>query len=103
CVDDGLFLDLGRDLLMNGMVHRCYQVGMTTFYHKQSVGLFDAKGKIGGINITERTAKGRYRVAPAFGRYGRVVAEDEDTWMRKNPLEQDHSRQNVPAKYSKKR
>ncbi|KAK5977160.1 hypothetical protein GCK32_004624, partial [Trichostrongylus colubriformis] len=34
CVDDGIFLDLGRDLLMNGMVHRCYQVGMTTFYHK---------------------------------------------------------------------
>ncbi|RCN51542.1 hypothetical protein ANCCAN_02208 [Ancylostoma caninum] len=34
CVDDGLFLDLGRDLLMNGMVHRCYQVDTTTFYHK---------------------------------------------------------------------
>ncbi|KAK6035382.1 hypothetical protein COOONC_27113, partial [Cooperia oncophora] len=36
CVDEGLFLDLGRDLLMNGMVHRCYQVGMTTFYHNGS-------------------------------------------------------------------
>ncbi|ETN84543.1 hypothetical protein NECAME_17113 [Necator americanus] len=34
CVDEGLFLDLGRDLLMNGMVHRCYQVDTTTFYHK---------------------------------------------------------------------
>uniref|UniRef100_A0A158PAC8 Beta_helix domain-containing protein n=1 Tax=Angiostrongylus cantonensis TaxID=6313 RepID=A0A158PAC8_ANGCA len=34
CVDDGVFLDLGRDLLMNGMVHRCYRVGTTTIYHK---------------------------------------------------------------------
>ncbi|KJH50864.1 hypothetical protein DICVIV_03014 [Dictyocaulus viviparus] len=34
CVDDGLFLELGRDILMNGMVHRCYNVDTTTFYHK---------------------------------------------------------------------
>ncbi|CAB3402383.1 unnamed protein product [Caenorhabditis bovis] len=34
CVDDGLFMELGRDLLMNGIAHRCYQVGSTTFYHK---------------------------------------------------------------------
>uniref|UniRef100_A0A8R1DHW8 Abnormal cell migration protein 18-like fibronectin type I domain-containing protein n=1 Tax=Caenorhabditis japonica TaxID=281687 RepID=A0A8R1DHW8_CAEJA len=34
CIDEGLFIELGRDLLMNGMAHRCYQVDTTVFYHK---------------------------------------------------------------------
>ncbi|UMM21468.1 hypothetical protein L5515_003139 [Caenorhabditis briggsae] len=34
CIDEGLFIELGRDLLMEGMVHRCYQVNTTVFYHK---------------------------------------------------------------------
>ncbi|PAV81899.1 hypothetical protein WR25_17313 [Diploscapter pachys] len=34
CVDDDMYIDLGRDLLISGMVHRCYQVDNTTFYHK---------------------------------------------------------------------
>uniref|UniRef100_A0A1I7Z5E1 Abnormal cell migration protein 18-like fibronectin type I domain-containing protein n=1 Tax=Steinernema glaseri TaxID=37863 RepID=A0A1I7Z5E1_9BILA len=35
CIDDGgLFIDLGRDILMNGVVHRCYRINHTTFYHR---------------------------------------------------------------------
>uniref|UniRef100_A0AC35EZF8 Uncharacterized protein n=1 Tax=Panagrolaimus sp. PS1159 TaxID=55785 RepID=A0AC35EZF8_9BILA len=35
CIDDGgLFIELGRDLLMQGVVHRCYKVNNTTFYHR---------------------------------------------------------------------
>ncbi|TKR75923.1 hypothetical protein L596_017144 [Steinernema carpocapsae] len=35
CIDDGgFFIDLGRDILMNGVVHRCYRINHTTFYHR---------------------------------------------------------------------
>ncbi|CAI4227938.1 unnamed protein product [Auanema sp. JU1783] len=34
CVDDLMYVDLGRDMLINGFVHRCYQVDNTAFYHK---------------------------------------------------------------------
>ncbi|CAI2349490.1 unnamed protein product [Caenorhabditis sp. 36 PRJEB53466] len=34
CIDEDLFIELGRDLLMNGAAHRCYQVNTTVFYHK---------------------------------------------------------------------
>uniref|UniRef100_A0A914YI72 Abnormal cell migration protein 18-like fibronectin type I domain-containing protein n=1 Tax=Panagrolaimus superbus TaxID=310955 RepID=A0A914YI72_9BILA len=35
CIDEGgLFIELGRDLLMQGIVHRCYKVNNTTFYHR---------------------------------------------------------------------
>ncbi|CAJ0943042.1 unnamed protein product, partial [Mesorhabditis belari] len=34
CVDNGLFVELGRDLLLDGLLHRCYKVDRTTFYHK---------------------------------------------------------------------
>ncbi|KAF8359469.1 hypothetical protein PRIPAC_94464 [Pristionchus pacificus] len=35
CVDEGgMFIELGRDLLVNGMVHRCYKIDRTTFFHK---------------------------------------------------------------------
>uniref|UniRef100_A0AC34PWF3 Uncharacterized protein n=1 Tax=Panagrolaimus sp. JU765 TaxID=591449 RepID=A0AC34PWF3_9BILA len=35
CIDNGgLFIELGRDILMQGMVHRCYRVNNTTFYHR---------------------------------------------------------------------
>uniref|UniRef100_A0A915PH74 Hsp70-interacting protein N-terminal domain-containing protein n=1 Tax=Setaria digitata TaxID=48799 RepID=A0A915PH74_9BILA len=35
CVDDnGLFIELGRDILMRGVVHRCYRVDKTTVYHR---------------------------------------------------------------------
>ncbi|KAI6188871.1 hypothetical protein M3Y98_00401000 [Aphelenchoides besseyi] len=35
CTDEtGLFIDLGRDILMDGIVHRCYRINNTTFYHR---------------------------------------------------------------------
>ncbi|CAD5221979.1 unnamed protein product [Bursaphelenchus xylophilus] len=36
CSDDEneLFVELGRDVLMNGVVHRCYKINNTTFYHR---------------------------------------------------------------------
>ncbi|VDN89669.1 unnamed protein product [Brugia pahangi] len=35
CVDDnGLFVELGRDVLMRNIVHRCYRVDKTTVYHR---------------------------------------------------------------------
>uniref|UniRef100_A0A9J2PW63 Abnormal cell migration protein 18-like fibronectin type I domain-containing protein n=1 Tax=Ascaris lumbricoides TaxID=6252 RepID=A0A9J2PW63_ASCLU len=35
CVDEGgLFIELGRDVLMGGVVHRCYRIDKTTFYHR---------------------------------------------------------------------
>uniref|UniRef100_A0A914C4U4 Abnormal cell migration protein 18-like fibronectin type I domain-containing protein n=1 Tax=Acrobeloides nanus TaxID=290746 RepID=A0A914C4U4_9BILA len=35
CIDDGgLFIDLGRDILIQGVVHRCYRINNTTFYHR---------------------------------------------------------------------
>ncbi|KAI6171406.1 hypothetical protein M3Y97_01041000 [Aphelenchoides bicaudatus] len=37
CVDEsGLFIDLGRDILTQDIVHRCYRINSTTFYHRQS-------------------------------------------------------------------
>ncbi|KAI1725314.1 hypothetical protein DdX_01970 [Ditylenchus destructor] len=32
--DNGLFVDLGRDVLMDGIVHRCYRVDSTIYYHR---------------------------------------------------------------------
>uniref|UniRef100_A0A915D277 Abnormal cell migration protein 18-like fibronectin type I domain-containing protein n=1 Tax=Ditylenchus dipsaci TaxID=166011 RepID=A0A915D277_9BILA len=29
-----IFVDLGRDVLMSGIVHRCYKLNNTTFYHR---------------------------------------------------------------------
>uniref|UniRef100_A0A914LUD8 Abnormal cell migration protein 18-like fibronectin type I domain-containing protein n=1 Tax=Meloidogyne incognita TaxID=6306 RepID=A0A914LUD8_MELIC len=35
CVDgNGLFIELGHDVLMGGTVHRCYRIKNTTFYHR---------------------------------------------------------------------
>lgn len=35
CVDDdGLFVELGKDILMRNIVHRCYRVAKTTVYHR---------------------------------------------------------------------
>ncbi|KAF7637033.1 hypothetical protein Mgra_00003422 [Meloidogyne graminicola] len=34
CVDGGLFIELGHDVLMGGTVHRCYRVNNTTIYHR---------------------------------------------------------------------
>lgn len=35
CIDDDdLFIDLGRDILLQGIVHRCYKINTTTFYHR---------------------------------------------------------------------
>ncbi|KAL4002596.1 hypothetical protein ACH3XW_4105 [Acanthocheilonema viteae] len=35
CVDDdGLFVELGRDVLMRNIVHRCYRADKTTVYHR---------------------------------------------------------------------
>ncbi|MCP9259334.1 hypothetical protein DINM_002287 [Dirofilaria immitis] len=35
CVDDnGLFVELGRDILMHNIVHRCYRIDKTTVYHR---------------------------------------------------------------------
>uniref|UniRef100_A0A7E4VA34 Beta_helix domain-containing protein n=1 Tax=Panagrellus redivivus TaxID=6233 RepID=A0A7E4VA34_PANRE len=35
CIDEGgLFIELGRDILLNGIVHRCHRINNTTFYHR---------------------------------------------------------------------
>ncbi|VDK62099.1 unnamed protein product [Onchocerca ochengi] len=35
CVDDnGLFIELGRDILIRNIVHRCYRIDKTTVYHR---------------------------------------------------------------------
>ncbi|VDN53882.1 unnamed protein product [Dracunculus medinensis] len=34
CVDDGGFIELGKDVLVNGVVHRCYRIGSVTYYHR---------------------------------------------------------------------
>ncbi|KAE9554793.1 hypothetical protein FO519_001990 [Halicephalobus sp. NKZ332] len=35
CIDEGgLFIELGRDILVDGIVHRCYRINNTTFYHR---------------------------------------------------------------------
>ncbi|VDN41554.1 unnamed protein product [Gongylonema pulchrum] len=35
CVDEnGLFVELGRDIMMHGIVHRCYRIDKTTVYHR---------------------------------------------------------------------
>lgn len=35
CIDDsGLFVDLGRDVLMDSIVHRCYRVENNIYYHR---------------------------------------------------------------------
>ncbi|KAH7731661.1 Protein Y37D8A.3 [Aphelenchoides avenae] len=41
CIDDGgLFIDLGRDVLMQGIIHRCYKINNVSFYHR-----FNCEGK----------------------------------------------------------
>ena len=53
CIDEGgLFIELGRDVLIDGIVHRCYRINNTTFYHRSGgFFIFSKKWNISDSNV----------------------------------------------------